>query len=80
MMHVQDFDYELPAELIAQDPLPDRASSRLMVLNRQRGEIRHKIFRAIGEELNPGDCLVINNTKVIQARLHFQKETGGFWG
>ncbi|MBP3729240.1 MAG: tRNA preQ1(34) S-adenosylmethionine ribosyltransferase-isomerase QueA [Lachnospiraceae bacterium] len=77
-MHVQDFDYELPAELIAQDPLPDRASSRLMVLNRQRGEIRHKIFRAIGEELNPGDCLVINNTKVIPARLLGVKEDSGY--
>lgn len=66
---VKDFYYDLPQELIAQDPLKDRASSRLMVLDKETGEIRHKIFRDIVNYLNPGDCLVLNNTKVIPARL-----------
>lgn len=66
---VKDFYYDLPQELIAQDPLKDRASSRLMVLDKKTGEIRHKIFRDIVNYLNPGDCLVLNNTKVIPARL-----------
>ncbi|MBO4838281.1 MAG: tRNA preQ1(34) S-adenosylmethionine ribosyltransferase-isomerase QueA [Lachnospiraceae bacterium] len=76
-MNVSDFDYELPPELIAQDPLADRSSSRLLILDRQTGEISHRIFRDITEELHPGDCLVINNTKVIPARLlGVRKETG----
>lgn len=66
---VKDFYYDLPQELIAQDPLKDRASSRLMVLDKETGEMRHKIFRDIVDYLNPGDCLVLNNTKVIPARL-----------
>ena len=66
---VKDFYYDLPQELIAQDPLKDRASSRLMVLDKKTGEIRHKTFRDIVNYLNPGDCLVLNNTKVIPARL-----------
>ncbi len=76
-MNVKDFDYELPKELIAQDPLEDRSASRLMVLDKKTGEIRHDIFKNILKELAPGDCLVINNTKVIPARLFgVKKETG----
>lgn len=76
-MNVSDFDYELPPELIAQDPLADRSSSRLLILDRKTGEISHHIFRDITDELVPGDCLVINNTKVIPARLlGIRKETG----
>ena len=69
-----DFYYDLPEELIAQDPLEDRSSSRLMVLDKNTGEIRHKVFRDIVSYLEPGDCLVINNTKVIPARLYGAKE------
>lgn len=72
-MDVKEFDYELPERLIAQDPLSDRASSRLMVVDKETGEVSHKIFYQIIEELNPGDCLVINNTKVIPARLFGSK-------
>ena len=69
---------ELPAELIAQDPLEDRSSSRLMVLNRKNGKVEHKIFKDILQYLKRGDCLVLNNTKVIPARLIGEKEgTGG---
>lgn len=68
-MKLSDFNYELPEELIAQDPLENRDSSRLMVLDRNTGEISHKIFSDIIDYLNPGDCLVINDTKVIPARL-----------
>lgn len=68
-MDVKDFDYDLPEELIAQDPIEDRSSSRLMVLDKSTGAIRHEIFRDIVNELQPGDCLVINDTKVIPARL-----------
>lgn len=73
-MDVKDFDYYLPEELIAQDPLEDRSSSRLMVLDKKTGEIRHKIFKDILDYLKPGDCLVLNNTKVIPARLFGVKE------
>lgn len=77
-MKTSDFYYDLPQELIAQDPLEDRASSRLMLLDKQTGEIEHHIFREIIDYLNPGDCLVINNTRVIPARLIGEKEgTGG---
>ena len=76
-MKVSDFNYELPEELIAQDPLEDRSSSRLMVLNKETGEIRHRHFSDIIEYLNPGDCLVLNDTKVIPARLlGIKKDTG----
>lgn len=68
-MNVKDYDYDLPEELIAQDPLEDRSSSRLMVLDRQTGDVEHRHFTDILEYLHPGDCLVINNTKVIPARL-----------
>ena len=73
-MDVKDFDYELPEELIAQDPLEDRSSSRLMVLDKATGNVEHHIFKDILEYLKPGDCLVINNTKVIPARLYGVKE------
>ena len=76
-MNVSDFDYELPQELIAQDPLEDRSSSRLLVLNKESGEFRHDVFYHIVDELNPGDCLVINDTKVIPARLYGVKEGTG---
>lgn len=73
-MNVKDYDYDLPEELIAQDPLEDRSSSRLMVLDRQTGDVEHRHFMDILEYLHPGDCLVINNTKVIPARLFGVKE------
>lgn len=73
-MNVKDYDYDLPEELIAQDPLENRSSSRLMVLDRQTGDVEHRHFTDILEYLHPGDCLVINNTKVIPARLFGVKE------
>ena len=69
-MNVKDFDFELPQELIAQDPLADRSASRLLILNKKTGEICHDTFLSIERELQKGDCLVINNTKVIPARLY----------
>lgn len=72
-MDLHDFYYNLPEELIAQDPLSDRSSSRLMLLDKNTGEIEHKIFHDIIDYLNPGDCLVINDTKVIPARLIGEK-------
>ena len=68
-MNLHDFYYDLPKELIAQDPLTDRASSRLMIMDRKTGEIKHDVFRNIVNYLRPGDCLVLNDTKVIPARL-----------
>ena len=68
-MKLKDFYYELPKELIAQDPLADRSSSRLMVVDKHTGDLKHDVFRHITEYLKPGDCLVINDTKVIPARL-----------
>ncbi len=76
-MQTKDFGFYLPEELIAQDPLEDRSSSRLLVLNKETGEREHRIFRDIIEYLLPGDCLVINNTKVIPARLIGEKEGTG---
>ena len=73
-MDVKDFYFDLPEELIAQDPLEDRSASRLLVLNKETGEMEHKHFRDILSYLNPGDCLVINDTKVIPARLFGVKE------
>ena len=73
-MDVKDFYYDLPQELIAQDPLEDRSSSSLMVLDKITGEVEHRHFKDITEYLRPGDCLVINNTKVIPARLYGVKE------
>ena len=77
-MTTKDFYYELPQELIAQTPLKDRTASRLLVLDRKSGDIEHRRFRDITEYLRPGDCLVMNNTRVIPARLYGVKEdTGG---
>lgn len=76
-MELKDFDYYLPKELIAQDPLENRSSSRLLVLHKDTGEIEHKVFSDIVEYLNPGDCIVINDTKVIPARLLGVKEGTG---
>ena len=77
-MKTSDFYYDLPPELIAQDPLEDRSSSRLMVLNKETGEVSHHVFREVTSFLEPGDCLVLNNTKVIPARLMgVREETGG---
>lgn len=73
-----DFYFDLPQELIAQDPLEDRSSSRLLHLNKVTGETDHHVFKEIPGFLKPGDCLVLNNTKVIPARLLGQREeTGG---
>lgn len=76
-MFVKDYDYKLPQELIAQDPLEDRSSSRLMVLDKNTGEYSHHIFKEIIRYLEPGDCLVINDTKVIPARLYGIREDTG---
>lgn len=76
-MQTSDFDYDLPDSFIAQTPVEPRDSSRLMVLNRQTGAIEHRIFREIGVYLRPGDLLVVNQTRVIPARLAARKETGG---
>lgn len=75
-MKVEDFNYELPKELIAQTPYDKRDEARLMVLDKKEQTIEHKIFRDVLEYLNPGDCLVINDTKVIPARLYGKKDTG----
>lgn len=72
-----DFYFDLPEELIAQDPLLDRSSSRLLTLNKNDGNFKHHIFKDIVDYLNPGDCLVLNNTKVIPARLFGVKEETG---
>lgn len=76
-MKTSDFYFDLPEELIAQDPLEDRSSSRLLVLNKETGEVTHRVFKDIKEYLRPGDCLVLNNTKVIPARLIGEKEGTG---
>lgn len=73
----KDFYYDLPEELIAQDPLSDRSSSRLLKLDKNTGEFTHHVFKEITDFLNPGDCLVLNNTKVIPARLFGTKEGTG---
>ena len=76
-MKLSDFDYKLPKELIAQYPSAERDESMLMVLHKDTGKIEHRIFRDIIEYLNPGDLLVLNNTRVLPARLMGRKETGG---
>lgn len=73
----KDFYFDLPEELIAQDPLADRSGSRLLVLNKETGEIAHKVFTDIVDYLHEGDCLVLNNTKVIPARLMGEKKETG---
>ena len=75
-MKVSEFNYELPEELIAQTPIEKRDESRLMVLDRSKQTIEHKTFKDIIDYLEPGDCLVRNNTKVIPARIYGKKETG----
>ena len=76
-MDVKDFYFDLPQELIAQDPLEDRSSSRLLVLDKNTGAIEHRVFKDIVNYLRPGDCLVVNDTKVIPARLFgVKKDTG----
>mgnify|MGYP004624555525 FL=1 len=75
-MKLTDFNYYLPEELIAQTPIEKRDESRLMLLDKNTGEIKHTVFKDIINYLQPGDCLVRNNTKVIPARLYGKKETG----
>ncbi|VEF47663.1 S-adenosylmethionine--tRNA ribosyltransferase-isomerase [Bacillus freudenreichii] len=76
-MKVEMFDFDLPEELIAQVPLEDRSSSRLMVLNKRTGALRHETFSHVIDYLNPGDCLVLNDTKVLPARLFGTKKDTG---
>lgn len=75
-MKVSDFNYNLPEELIAQVPIKHRDESRLLILDRNTKTFEHKVFKDIIDYLEPGDCLVRNNTKVIPARLYGKKETG----
>src|SRR5699024_12113042 len=76
-MKIEDFDYDLPEELIAQTPLRERPSSKLLIMNRKEKTITHRHFNDILEYLHPGDCLVLNNTKVLPARLYgIKKDTG----
>jgi S-adenosylmethionine:tRNA ribosyltransferase-isomerase len=76
-MKTSAFNYQLPESSIAQTPLEPRDSSRLLVLNRETGNLEHRIFNEIGEYLNPGDLLVLNQTRVIPARIYARKPTGG---
>src|SRR4026209_2615195 len=76
-MKTSDFDYHLPESSIAQTPAEPRDSSRLFVLHRDTGHIEHRIFRDVGEYLSAGDLLVLNQTRVIPARIYARKETGG---
>ena len=76
-MKTSDFYFDLPQELIAQDPLEDRSASRLLVLDKKTGAMEHRHFYNIVDYLQPGDCLVINNTKVIPARLYGVREGTG---
>ncbi|MGE5251194.1 MAG: S-adenosylmethionine:tRNA ribosyltransferase-isomerase, partial [Bacteroidota bacterium] len=76
-MRTSDFDYHLPESSIAQTPIEPRDASRLLVLKRETGGVEHRIFRDIGEYLNPGDLLVLNQTRVIPARIFARKESGG---
>ena len=75
-MKVSEFNYELPEELIAQTPIEKRDESRLMILDKKTGELEHKTFKDIIDYLEPGDCLVRNNTRVMPARIYGKKETG----
>jgi S-adenosylmethionine:tRNA ribosyltransferase-isomerase len=76
-LKTSDFDYHLPESSIAQTPLEPRDSSRLLVLHRETGELEHKTFRDIKSHLKAGDLLVLNQTRVIPARIFAKKETGG---
>ena len=75
-MQVSEFDYYLPSELIAQDPIEPRDASRLLIMDRRDGSIRHSVFRELGRELKAGDMLVLNDTKVLPARIYAHKESG----
>ena len=75
-MKTSDFYYDLPQELIAQHPVEPRDSSRLMVMDRQSGALQHRIFRDVIEFLNPGDCLIVNDSRVLPARIFGVKEGG----
>ena len=77
MYRLSDYDYELPESLIAQEPCSGRSHSRLLCLDRIHGKISHNRFDDLSSLLRPGDLLVINNTRVVPARLHGKKETGG---
>lgn len=77
MARLSDFDYHLPEELIAQEPLADRADSRLLWLHKSTGEVQHRRFRDVADILHPGDLLVVNDTRVTALRLHGRKPTGG---
>ncbi|MCM1342360.1 MAG: S-adenosylmethionine:tRNA ribosyltransferase-isomerase, partial [Muribaculaceae bacterium] len=76
-LKTSDYYFDLPQELIAQDPLEDRSASRLLVLDKESGCVSHHVFREITDFLEPGDCLVLNNTKVIPARLLGEREGTG---
>ncbi|HNR47079.1 MAG TPA: S-adenosylmethionine:tRNA ribosyltransferase-isomerase, partial [Anaerolineaceae bacterium] len=76
-MRTADFDYHLPPERIAQTPVEPRDSSRLLVLSRRGGALEHSVFSQIGQYLHPGDILVVNQTRVIPARIFAHKDTGG---
>ncbi len=76
-MNISDFDYELPESFIAQSPIEPRDASRLLVLHRDTGKVEHRIFREVGEYLREGDVLVLNQTRVIPARIFAKKSTGG---
>lgn len=76
-MDISELDYDLPRELIAQHPLEERDSSRLMVVQRDEGDLRHHRFREIAQFLRPGDLLVLNDTRVVPARLNLRRKTGG---
>ena len=76
-MRVEDFDYNLPEELIAQKPVKDRDTCRLMVVDRKTGEISHRHFYDVLDYLDPGDCLLMNDSRVIPARLYGVKEGTG---
>jgi len=76
-MKTSDFDYNLPESSIAQTPIEPRDSSRLLVLHRDTGELEHRIFRDVSDYLRAGDLLVLNQTRVIPARIYARKETGG---
>ncbi len=76
-MNVADFDYDLPPELIAQEPLEPRDASRLMVIDRQRKTLRHRKFKNILEYVDADDCLVVNNARVLPARIYGRKAKSG---
>ena len=76
-MNTDELDYSLPDELIAQQPVENRSESRLLVVDRSTGTIKEDVFSNVGAYLDPGDAMVVNDTRVIRARLHAQKPTGG---